>query len=197
MRYWQVSTRRFSRASQKLEMDEAWHEFTATPLSWYRVWKKKLIQRVTFASSEEEGLLLPLVQTLEPLPDISPSTGFREEIALELADDKLLSRGILGYSLGDEKDKLLKKGLKQFRIELREEDRVLKTTVSLLTLDHPSIKESQMRQEVAKLCYQTLYRMTNFDPQEWEAALYAAKTYLEGDPSSPTASQKSSKKSKT
>src|SRR5215212_4781811 len=98
MRYWQITTRRLSRAASKLTMDDVWHEWNAAPHSWYRVRNKKMVQRVTFDSPQEAEVLLPLVHSLEPLPELAQASGFREEITVRLLDDSLWFVIPLGYA---------------------------------------------------------------------------------------------------
>ena len=104
MRYWQFTTRRMSRAVQKLEMDGAWHTFQSAEHSIYRVWNKKIVQRATFKDDAEEELLRPSIVVLEPLPDMAQTTGFREELRIELIADKLWMVQPLGYPLEPEEN---------------------------------------------------------------------------------------------
>lgn len=79
-------------------MDDAWHPFASSPLSWYRVWRKKIVQRATFENEREEAELLPQMSTIEPLPDLASVSGFREELAIVYRDSSLFVRLPLGYA---------------------------------------------------------------------------------------------------
>jgi hypothetical protein len=99
VKYWQITTRRMSRAAQKLEMDEVWHPSNASPLSWYRVWHKRMIQRVQFESVAEEQSLLPRLGQFEPVAERSGVEGFREQLVLESTERGMMIVSLLGYPI--------------------------------------------------------------------------------------------------
>jgi len=91
-----------SRAAAKLNSDGSWHPFSTTPHSWYRVWQKKLIQRVQFESEAEESEFKDRMDHFEPLPEIATEEGFREELVLHSSENGLTIRTMLGYPISEE-----------------------------------------------------------------------------------------------
>ncbi len=99
MKYWQITTRRMSRAAQKLVMDDAWHQMNTSPFSWYRVWHKRMIQRAQFVSEIEAREMLPLLDRFEPIAERSGVEGFREQLVLESGEQGMRLVTLLGYPI--------------------------------------------------------------------------------------------------
>ena len=152
MRYWQITTARLSKAAQKLNYDGVWHPFQSAPLSWYRVWKKRLIQRVNFANSDEENLLLPLVEQIEPLPEMATVTGFREELNVAIRDDTYRVTIPLGYEPPNIAD--VRKTFGSFNILLSLEENLLYAHLPLVTLTTADLTEAQSQISALRLFFQ-------------------------------------------
>lgn len=173
MRYWQVTTRRLSTAAQKLEMDEAWHPFASTPHSWYRVWKRKLVQRVTFRDQVEEDGMLEKMADLEPLEDMVQTAGFREEIDIEELEQGLVLIGLLGYPT--QVDKRMGPLLKRHSMRLIEKEGLQFIAVPVADLQKPQIMMAQERLLSAKLLFQAIVL---HGPQVWDAGVAAFENTL-------------------
>lgn len=168
MRYWQVTTRRFSTHAQKLEQDGAWHPFASTPRSWYRVFRKKIIQRITFDSPEEEAELFPRLQDLEPLEGIMRSAGFREDIDIQLMEEGPSLIVLLGYEVPGMD--LMTKRLKRDAVTVSLTDRVISLAVRLEAIDQREIVKAQEKALAARMLYQSLQ---TGGQATWQAALAA------------------------
>jgi hypothetical protein len=173
MRYWQVTTRRLSSAAQKLDMDGEWHPFASTPHSWYRVWKKKLIQRVAFRDQAEEDRLLEQITPLEPLEDLVQTAGFREEIDIEELDRGLALIGLLGYPT--QIDKRMGPLLKRNGMALVEKEGLLFIAVPVSALEKPIVMSAQERLAAARMFYQAI---TMHGSPAWEPAVMAFENTL-------------------
>jgi hypothetical protein len=176
MRYWQVTTRRLSTAARKLEMDGEWHPFASTEHSWYRVWKRKLVQRVTFRDQNEEDAMLERISQLEPLETLVQTAGFREEIDIEATEKGGLSLiGMLGYPTSV--DKRTAPLLKRNGMALVEKEGLLFISVPLSALDTPTVMSAQEKLATAKMLYQAIQL---HGPQAWDAAVIAFENTLRG-----------------
>jgi hypothetical protein len=166
MRYWQVTTRRFSTHAQKLEQDGNWHPFTSTPHSWYRVYGRKVIQRVSFSDAREAEMLFPLVQDLVPLQAIERQAGFREEIDIQLLDQGPALMVLLGYDSVDI-GKLTAR-LRRDGIVLLPKDQLLYAAILLDSISQESLVLAQEKASAVRLLFQGVQ-------QGGEAALAAAQ----------------------
>lgn len=176
MRYWQVTTRRLSTAARKLEMDGEWHPFSSTPHSWYRVWKRQLVQRVTFRDQAEEDAMLSQISQFEPLETMVQTAGFREEIDIEATEKGGLSLiGMLGYPTSV--DKRTTPLLKRNGMSLIEKEGLLFVGVPLSDLETSVVMSAQEKLETAKMLYQAIQL---HGPQAWDAAVAAFEKTLRG-----------------
>jgi hypothetical protein len=176
MRYWQVTTRRLSTAARKLEMDGEWHPFSSTPHSWYRVWKQKLVQRVTFRDQTEEDSMLERISQLEPLETMVQTAGFREEIDIEETETGGLALiGLLGYPTSV--DKRTAPLLKRNGMSLIEKEGLLFIAVPLSGVETAVVMSAQEKLATAKMLYQAIQL---HGPQAWDAAAAAFENTLRG-----------------
>lgn len=159
-------------------MDEQWHPFSATPMSWYRVWKKKLIQRATFESDAEQETLFPMLMTLPPIENLSLEGGFREELHFELRDDQLYLVIMAGYALSEEKNELLQPLLRMWGGVYEERDTLAFLAKELADFAPEYISEAQRYLEAMRLCYQALQSKGPVNMSVWKAAQQAAENYL-------------------
>jgi hypothetical protein len=141
MRYWQITTRRLSKAAQKLVMDEAWHPFQSTPLAWYRVWKKKIVQRLNFSSQQEQEMFLERFQNIPPLPEMATVSGFREELSMHLDGETLYAEVPLGYAPDHVED--LSAFLSEYGINLRPEEQLLYARIPIPELTIEELARAQ------------------------------------------------------
>jgi hypothetical protein len=148
LKYWQITTSRLSRAAQKLTMDDDWHPFESTPNAWYRVWHKKLVQRVNFADSHEEAQLLPLVREIEPLESMGRVGGFREEMEVTATDDGFAAIVPLGYVPDDKAQ--LERSLGSNNMQLATEGNLASVRIPFETLDRASLAEVRERLALAR-----------------------------------------------
>ncbi len=100
MRYQQIQLTRLSQAKEKLVSDGAWHPFSESPGTFYRV-SGRFMQRVRFEGNESDGLLSELLD-FPPIPTQLLKEGFREEICFRIEDDSwvyetLLKRQFSGW----------------------------------------------------------------------------------------------------
>ncbi len=175
MRYWQVTTRRLSTAARKLDMDGEWRPFSTTPHSWYRVWKQKLVQRVTFRDQAEEDSMLERISQLEPLETMVQTAGFREEIDIEETEQGLALIGLLGYPTS--LDKRTAPLLKRNGMRLIEKEGLLFIAVPMTGVEKPIMMSAQEKLEMAKMLYQAIQL---HGPQAWDAAAAAFENTLRG-----------------
>lgn len=181
MRYWQVTTRRLSTAARKLEMDGEWHPFASAPHSWYRVWKKKLVQRVTFRDQAEEDSMLERISRLEPLETLVQTAGFREEIDIEESEGTsdgpggLSLIGMLGYPTSV--DKRMTPLLKRNGMQMIEKEGLLFVAVPVRGLDTPTVMQAQEKLATAKMLYQAIQL---HGATAWDAAVAAFENTLRG-----------------
>jgi hypothetical protein len=179
MRYWQITTRRLSRAAAKLRMDDAWHAWQAAPLSWYRVWKKKMVQRITFETSAEEAIVFPLLGAFEPLPDVSGTAGFREEVWIVVEDDRFSLRVPLGYRFSEvEKQQAFDRPLAQFGMSTGVEQSLVYVNVPIEQFDRTSIIASQTLARGARLFFQGLTAATTSRQIEGAAEVFTRHCQL-------------------
>lgn len=173
MRYWQVTTRRLSTAARKLEMDGEWHPFASTPHSWYRVWKRKLVQRVTFRDQIEEDSLLEKMADLEPLEEMVQTAGFREEIDIEELESGLALIGLLGYPT--QVDKRFGPLLKRNGMSLTDKEGLLFIAVPVDSLLKEDVMRSQEKLMTVKMLFQAI---ALHGSQAWEAGVAAFENTL-------------------
>ena len=152
MRYWQITTARLSKAARKLDYDGSWHPFQSALYSWYRVWKKRLIQRVNFANSDEENMLLPLVEQIEPLPEMATVTGFREELNVTVGDETYRVTIPLGYEPPNIAD--VQKTFSSYNISLSLEGNLLYAHLPLAALTTADLTEAQSQLSAVRLFFQ-------------------------------------------
>ncbi len=157
MRYGQITTSRLSRVAKKLNADGEWHPSETNPHAWYRVWRKRLVQRATFEDEREKALLLPALYTLEPV-ELASTGGFREELTIRITDDRLEVALPLGYreSVSD----ALLHSFKAHGITFTEEDGLLVAHLpfeSLTTEDLTNVQERMV--EVREAFQQTTRRV--------------------------------------
>jgi hypothetical protein len=175
MRYWQVTTRRLSTAARKLDMDGEWHPFASAEHSWYRVWKRKLVQRVTFRDQAEEDSMLERISQLEPLETMVQTAGFREEIDIEERESGLALIGMLGYPTSV--DKRMGPLLKRNGMLLAEKEGLLFVAVPLAGVETPTVMSAQEKLATAKMLYQAIQLHGS---QAWDAAVAAFENTLRG-----------------
>lgn len=148
MKYWQITTSRLSRSAKKLEWDSNWHAFESTPHAWYRVWHKRLVQRVNFANSEEETQLLPLVRTIEPLESMGRTGGFREEMEIQITENGFAAVVPVGYAPAD--PTRLEREFTANKINLRIEGNLATAVIPFERLDLESLVEVRERLALAR-----------------------------------------------
>ena len=151
LKYWQITTSRLSRAAQKLTMDDAWHEFESMPHAWYRVWRKRLVQRVNFRDSDEEMQLLPMIRTIEPLESMGRTGGFREEMEIRMMDDRFAVVVPLGYI--PKAPSRLERLLSSSNMTLSTDGNLASVVIAFDVLDHDSLTEARERLALARQLY--------------------------------------------
>jgi hypothetical protein len=138
-------------------MDDEWHTWQAAPLAWYRVWKKKMVQRVTFESQTEEEIVFPLLAALEPLPDVSGAAGFREELWITIDDDRFALHLPLGYQFTDDAKALVfSQALGQYQVATSAKQNLVYAVVPVEQFDRDSIIIAQILAQAARLFFQAL-----------------------------------------
>jgi hypothetical protein len=152
MRYWQISRIRLGRAARKLTMDNEWHSFESTPYAWYRVWNKRLVQRVNFDNEDEEKKLLPLIQNITPLQELASVTGFREEIQVVWEADALFVTLPLGYEPAN--IEAIRKKLKQYGIRLVDLDKLLYARIPIEAVTKAELENAQSKIVAVRLFFQ-------------------------------------------
>ena len=159
MKYWQITTHRMSKAANKLTADGAWHRFNTVTLSWYRVWQKRLIQRIQFDSQSEESEFLPRLPKFEPLAEITSGGGFREELVLRWSESGPSMTALLGYPFkdGTSSDKF-DTALGQFDIHSERSEGLLFCVIGLRDFEKKEIEAKQSILLSAKLLYDALLR---------------------------------------
>ncbi|HWF43256.1 MAG TPA: hypothetical protein VG537_01315 [Candidatus Kapabacteria bacterium] len=172
MRYSQITTSRLSKAARKLDPDGAWHPFQSTPFAWYRIWKKRLVQRVNFENADEEELLLPFVQRLEPLPEMATTTGFREELTIRSKNKRLGDENAFEVviSLGYESPFIeeMRTTLGSYQITLSPEGPLLFAHLPLTVLTTEELTQAQEQILAVRLFFQAV--TTSDSPRAFEAA---------------------------
>ena len=151
MRYSQITTSRLSKSASKLDMDGEWHPFHSTPLAWYRVWRKRLVQRSNFVDENEERIILPLLQSLEPLKRISGTMGFRDELNVILVDDRLEVVAALGYASDTLAD--LRSALSSLGISVSVDENIITARVPIEELTSEALSTARARLVEARLMF--------------------------------------------
>jgi hypothetical protein len=151
LKYWQITTSRLSRAAHKLTMDDEWHPFESTPHAWYRVWHKKLVQRVNFRDFAEQEQLLPLIRPIEPLESMGRTGGFREEMEVRIHGDGFAVVVPLGYAPEDPAEFI--RSLKSNNLQLSVEGNLASVVIPIEVLDHDSLAEARVRLALARQLY--------------------------------------------
>ena len=132
-------------------MDDEWHPFESTPHAWYRVWRKRLVQRVNFADALEEVQLLPLMRTVEPLEFMGRTGGFREEMEVLIQSEGFAVVGPLGYAPEDLPD--LERLLRPNKMSVSVKGNLANVIIPFETLDHDSLAEVRERLALARQLY--------------------------------------------
>ena len=154
MRYWQISRIRLGRAARKLEMDNEWHPFESISHAWYRVWNKRMVQRLNFENSGEEEKYLHFFQNVQPLKDTASVTGFREEIQIIEKDDALHVTFPLGYEPSNLD--AIRKYLLKHRIQLSSKEQLLYAEIPISTLSNPELDRAQSVIVALRLFFQAV-----------------------------------------
>lgn len=175
MRYWQITTRRLSKAAAKLEMDDEWHPFASTPHSWYRVWRKKIVQRVNFVDEKEEKILFDLIAAIEPLPELATVSGFREELNITLTDDRFWLTLPVGYEPPHLES--IQKALLEFGIRCQIKEGLLYAFLPIDSLSREALVLAQSTLVSLRLFFQAVLPSPN--PQTIYAALEGFRNSLQ------------------
>jgi hypothetical protein len=152
MKYWQITTSRLSKAAKKLVWDDEWHPFESTPNAWYRVWHKRLVQRVNFEDAAEAEQLLPLVRKIEPLESMGRTGGFREEMEIRVTPAGFAAMIPIGYTPEDLK--AFERTLARHKMLAEIQGNLLTIMIPFETLDHESLVEVRERLALARQLYE-------------------------------------------